>query len=107
MAKMDKIADSFGKEAKRKQERLEYHLRVQAEKLALSAFSVLYGGAALTLPERLTALSELRQQYMHQTAGGPASAGEREGADGNAGAIAEATFPSPSSPDVTDESDPS
>lgn len=56
---MDKIADSFGKEAKRKQERLEYHLRVQVDKLALSAFSALYGGAALTLLERLTALSEL------------------------------------------------
>lgn len=63
MARMDKIADSLGKESKRQQDRHEDHLRVQADKLALSAFSALYGGAAVALPEGLTALSELRQQY--------------------------------------------
>lgn len=68
MARMGNIPDALEK-AQRKQEPNEHHRRGQADKPALSAFSVLYGGAALTLPERLTALSEQRQLYLLHAAG--------------------------------------
>ena len=58
---MDKIADSLDMEAKRKKESDQHHRRVQADKLALSAFNALYAGVTLTVPQRVTALNQLRK----------------------------------------------
>ncbi|OSX76605.1 hypothetical protein BU14_0184s0032 [Porphyra umbilicalis] len=82
IARMDKIADSLDMEAKRKKESDQHHRRVQADKLALGAFNALYAGVTLTLPQRVTALNELRKQYLHEAAGVVEDGGERGGGAG-------------------------
>ena len=104
IARMDKIADSLDMEAKRKKESDQHHRRVQADKLALGASNALYAGVTLTLPQRVTALNELRKQYLHEAAGVVEDGGER-GRRAGAGDGTEASVPAPSSPDVTRESD--
>ncbi|KAK1868969.1 hypothetical protein I4F81_011451 [Pyropia yezoensis] len=93
MARMDKIADALEAEAKRKKIRDAQHQLVQADKLALAAFNALYAGANLTVPQRRSALDELRKQYLPQATG---NAGERGGRAG-AGDAPEASLPAPSS----------
>lgn len=66
LGRTDNIAMTMEKESKQRHGRHENNRRVQADKLALTAFTPWYNGATLSLPELVAALDGLREYDLRQ-----------------------------------------